>query len=72
MSSPQRSVISPLASTCICSNGRANVECRWFAVGAEVRIDGILMARLESGSKPGWSRLARCAGPLARPLEHHR
>jgi hypothetical protein len=43
-----------------------------IAVGAEVRIGGILMARLEIGSKPGWSRLALCAGPLARPLEHHR
>jgi len=49
-------------------HSRANVDCTFVEMGVEVRIDGILMARLETGSKPGWSRLALCAGPLARPL----
>ena len=52
-------------------HSRARVACTWSAVGAEVRIDGVLMARLELGSKPGWSRLALCAGPLAQPLDQH-
>jgi len=44
------------------------VECAWFDKGVEVTIDGTLIARLESGAKPGWSRLARQPGPLAKPL----
>ena len=45
------------------------VDCKWFNRGVEVSIDGVLMARLEIGAKPGWSKLAACPGPLANPLE---
>ena len=48
---------------------KSSVECIWFEEGVEVVIDGVLMARLEPGAKPGWSRLALRPGPLARPLE---
>lgn len=47
----------------------AAVECRWSADAVEVLIKGVLMARLERGAKPGWSRLASKRGPLAIPLE---
>lgn len=36
--------------------------------GAVVMIKGTTMARVEPGSKPGWSRLASKDGPLARVL----
>ncbi|MDI1432822.1 hypothetical protein [Polyangium sorediatum] len=45
------------------------VQCAWFDAGVEVSIDGIRWARIERGSKPGWSRLAAQPGPLAIPLE---
>jgi hypothetical protein len=45
------------------------VDCKWSSRGVEVTIDGVLMARLEVGAKPGWSKLAACSGPLANPLE---
>ena len=45
----------------------SSVRCAWFENGVEVT-DGTLMARLEHGAKPGWSRLALRAGPLAKPL----
>ena len=46
----------------------SDINCRWSESGVEVMIDGILTARLEKGSRPGWSRLAAKAGPLAKPL----
>ena len=48
---------------------QSSVECVWCEEGVEVIIDGVLMARLEPGAKPGWSRLALRPGPLAKPLE---
>jgi hypothetical protein len=46
----------------------STIECVWSDDGVEVTINGTMMARLEAGTKPGWSRLASCPGPLARPL----
>ena len=48
------------------------VMCKWYDAGVEVSVDGVLMARLEGGAKPGWSRLAIRPGPLAKPLEEVR
>ncbi|MFO0584271.1 MAG: hypothetical protein U0229_18505 [Anaeromyxobacter sp.] len=45
-----------------------NVECRWDAEGVTLIVEGTAWARLAEGSKPGWSRAARVAGPLAKPL----
>lgn len=47
----------------------SEVACAWFANGVRISIMGLLWAQLEPGSKPGWSRKARIAGPLAKPLE---
>jgi hypothetical protein len=47
----------------------SEVHCRWYKQGVEVSIDGIIVARLEEGAKPGWSRMAARPGPLAKPLE---
>jgi hypothetical protein len=44
------------------------VNCQWSNEGVRVTIDGLRMARLAHGAKPGWSRLASSPGPLARPL----
>jgi hypothetical protein len=44
------------------------VSCVWSDTGVTVLVAGSPWARLESGSKPGWSRKARIAGPLAKPL----
>ena len=52
--------------------GDSTVSCQWSEEGAEVTIDGVRMARLVRGSKPGWSRLAASPGPLARPLNEER
>jgi hypothetical protein len=46
----------------------ANLSCTWSPDGVELFIDGVLAARLSTGSTPGESRLARDRGPLARPL----
>jgi hypothetical protein len=35
---------------------------------ADVLIDGVLVARIEDGSKPGWSTLVSKDGPLAKRL----
>jgi hypothetical protein len=58
-----------------CSDGKlprldsaTNIDCSWFVDGVEVRVDGRLVARLVAGVHPGWSYLARLAGPLAKPL----
>jgi len=47
----------------------AAIVCKWYEKGVEVRIDAILVARLEQNAKPGWSRLASRPGPLAKPFE---
>lgn len=47
----------------------AVVECMWKGRNAEILIDGILYARLEPGSKPGWSKMASKDGPLALRLD---
>lgn len=49
-------------------HARSRVDCEWSDAGVDVSIDGIVMAKLENGSKPGWSRLALQPGPLAKPL----
>ncbi|MEQ1572432.1 MAG: hypothetical protein ABMA25_26900 [Ilumatobacteraceae bacterium] len=46
----------------------SDVRARWTGDAVVVEIDGVVWARLASGSKPGWSRLAARAGPLAKPL----
>ena len=45
------------------------VTCTLASRHVEVRVEGQLMARLSPGIKPGWSRLARISGPLAKPLD---
>jgi hypothetical protein len=45
------------------------IHCVWSDTGTEIFIEETLMARLSAGSRPGWSRLALRAGPLAKPLE---
>jgi hypothetical protein len=47
----------------------SKVVCQWSDAGVVVTIDGIVMARLAPGARPGWSRLAAHPGPLAKPLE---
>lgn len=44
------------------------VSCRWIDRTVEITIDGILVARLQHGTKPGWSRFAARPSPLANPL----
>jgi len=44
-------------------------RCEWSPDSVDIFIDDVRMARLTYGSKPGWSRLALCPGPLAKPLE---
>ncbi|HEU4408221.1 MAG TPA: hypothetical protein VFS43_23365 [Polyangiaceae bacterium] len=46
----------------------SKVECRWRESGVDVSVNGLLIARIDRGSKPGWSRGAGLAGPLAKPL----
>ena len=51
----------------------SDVSCSWVhdssgLVEVAVLIRGALFARLKPGSKPGWSRLARRDGPIARVL----
>jgi hypothetical protein len=43
-------------------------SCLWSDTGVTLSIAGLVWARLENGTKPGWSRKARLAGPLAKPL----
>jgi hypothetical protein len=51
-----------------------DVSARWIGddnhqlIEVEVYLKGELFAKLAPGAKPGWSRLARKAGPLALPL----
>ncbi len=46
----------------------SKVECRWRPIGADIVVDDILVARIDHGSKPGWSGGAAKEGPLAKPL----
>ena len=52
----------------ILPNGEGDVSVGWLKEGAELFVEGRLFARLVSGSKPGWSRLAVKDGPLALPF----
>lgn len=45
------------------------IVCEWFEHGVSIWVSGLLWARMELGSKPGWSRKAALPGPLAKPLE---
>ena len=47
---------------------RQDVECRWVEDAVEICAGGIVVGRLAAGAKPGWSRMARMDGPLARTL----
>lgn len=51
-----------------------DITCTWTevapgAVQADISIGGEWFARLRTGSKPGWSKLAQRDGPLARRLD---
>ena len=51
----------------------SDVSCRWTHDGeglafVEVLLNGVVFARLQPGSSPGWSRLARRDGPNAKVL----
>jgi hypothetical protein len=46
------------------------VICHWSDDSVDVVIEGVRMARLARGAKPGWSRLASARGPLAQPLDN--
>ena len=48
---------------------RSAVGCHWVCGGVAISVDGVLLAFLEGGAKPGWSRLVLRTGPLARPLD---
>lgn len=45
------------------------VRSEWTNVGVRIFVDDDEWARMEEGAKPGWSRNARVAGPLAKPLD---
>ncbi len=50
---------------------RRDVDAVWHedaAMSVTIRIRGVDWAVLIPGARPGWCRLARKAGPLARPL----
>jgi hypothetical protein len=44
------------------------VECCWSEGGVTLSVDNTVVAKLERGCKPGWSKHASVAGPLALPL----
>ncbi len=44
------------------------IKVRWDALGGDLHVRGVVIARVERGAKPGWSRNAAISGPLARPL----
>lgn len=48
--------------------GDGAAQCNWNEKGVEVMLNGLVVARLAKGSRPGWSRLALKRGPLAHPL----
>jgi hypothetical protein len=45
------------------------VECAWSDSGVEISVNGLLLARLEPGSKPGYSRLALRSNAVAKRLQ---
>lgn len=47
----------------------SELRCDWDARGVVLSVGGIPWAPLDAGSKPGWSRGAALAGPLAKPME---
>ena len=47
----------------------SRVSCRWLPAVVEIDVDGVVWARLEPGSRPGWSRGVAVANPLAKPLD---
>jgi hypothetical protein len=51
---------------------QSRISCAMGFEFVEVSIDGELIARLEPGRKPGWSKLAAIEGPLALPLDSTR
>ena len=46
----------------------SKLRCEWTAVHVDLFVDDEWIARLREGARPGWSKLASRAGPLARPL----
>lgn len=46
-----------------------DLRCDWRGEGVEILVAGEVLARLVPGAKPGWSRLARKDGPLAKKLD---
>jgi hypothetical protein len=47
------------------------VSCAAREDYVDIEVDGVLIARLKVGAKPGWSKLACKKGPLALPLGEH-
>lgn len=45
---------------------RSPLRCDWYENGVLLFLDDLLIAKLEEGSKPGWSRSAIDDGPLAK------
>jgi len=48
---------------------QSQVRCTSHGELFDIEVDGRLIARLGRETRPGWSRLAAKAGPLAKPLE---
>lgn len=46
-----------------------DVVCNWVKNGVEIFINGEMLAILQAGKKPGWSRNAKKDGPLALVLD---
>lgn len=46
------------------------IGCSWFDRGAFVYLDGVLVARVEEGTTPGWSVNATKDGPLAKSFDN--
>lgn len=52
----------------------SDVRCRWYRdnhrlLWVEVEIHDVVYGRLAPGERPGWARLAKSDGPLAKVLE---
>ena len=45
-----------------------SVRFVWSPEGVDLMLNDHLVARLEKGCKPGWSKFAAKSGPLAKPL----
>lgn len=46
----------------------SDIRCIWNETQADVFVNGVHLARLQVGVKPGWSRYCLKSGPLAKPL----